>query len=103
MYNSLEIIAILFIIVIQAVIAFRAYNQINQLNSFLPDGKSSLTLKEYEIPSEEILEIEPSQVIDRIAYLANYNKTTPQSSSNDIDESEDSSELEEYKDVIEYS
>lgn len=100
MYNSLEIFAIIFIIVIQVIIAFRAYKQINQLNSFLPDGRSSLTLKEYEIPSEEILELEPSQVIDRIAYLAYQNKTTSEFSPKYIDEFADSSELEEDEDII---
>ena len=91
MYNSLEIFAITLIIIIQAIIAFRAYNQINQLNSFLPEGRSSLTLKEYEIPSEDILELEPSQVIDRIAYLANHKSVTSESSPIKIDEFADSS------------
>ena len=101
MYNSLEIFAIILIILIQAIIAFRAYNQINQLNSFLPDGRSSLTLKEYDIPSEEILELEPSQVIDRIAFLANHQKATSEASPQNIDESADSSRNEDDEDVIE--
>lgn len=100
MYNSLEIFAIILIIIIQAIIAYRAYNQINQLNSFLPEGRSSLTLKEYEIPSEEILELEPSQVIDRIAYLVNQNIIASESSSNDTEELADSSVIEDDEDVL---
>lgn len=100
MYNSLEVFVIILIIVIQVIIAFRAYKQINQLNSFFPDGRNSLTLKEYEIPSEDILDLEPSQVIDRIAYLANYNNTISESSPEYVNELADSSELEEDEDVI---
>ncbi len=81
MYNSIEIFAIILIIVVQCVIAYRTYNQISQLNSFLPEGRNSLTLKEYEIPSEEILDLEPSQVIDRIAYLSSYDYSSSESSS----------------------
>lgn len=100
MYNTLEILAVILIIVIQAVIAFRAYNQISQLNSFLPEGRSSLTLKEYEIPSEEILELEPSHVIDRIAYLANHNKIVSESSPEDTEELANPSGIEEDEDVL---
>lgn len=100
MYNSLEIFAIILIIVIQVIIAYRAYNQINQLNSFLPEGRSSLTLKEYEIPSEEILELEPSQVIDRIAYLANHNIIATETSSKGTEELVDSSVVDEDEDML---
>lgn len=71
MYNSIEVFAIIFIIVVQVIITLRAYIQIRQLNSFLPKGRSSLTLKEYEIPSEKILDMDPSQVINKITYIVN--------------------------------
>ncbi len=69
MFSSLETIAIIAIIITQWVIAYHAFRQIMQTKSFLPEGKSSLTLKEYEIPSDKILELEPSQVVDKITYL----------------------------------
>ncbi len=69
MFSSLETIAIIAIIVTQLVIAYHAYRQIQQMNSFLPEGKDSLALKEYGIPADKILELEPSQVVDKRAYL----------------------------------
>lgn len=74
MNNFLEIAAIILIIVIQIIIALRAYNQITHMKSFLPEGRYSLSLKEYEIPSEKILDLEPRQVINRITYLAKRNE-----------------------------
>ena len=68
MFSILEAIAIIGIIVVQLVIAVRAYKQIEQMKSFLPDGRSSLALKEYEIPADKILELKPSQVVNRITY-----------------------------------
>ncbi len=69
MFSSLETIAIIAIIITQLVIAYHAFKQIMQTNTFLPEGRDSLTLKEYEIPSDEILELEPSQIVDKITYL----------------------------------
>lgn len=69
MFSSLETIAIIAIIITQLVIAYHAFKQIMQTKSFLPGGRDSLTLKEYEIPSDKILELEPSQVVDKITYL----------------------------------
>ncbi|MBR6715098.1 MAG: hypothetical protein IKI83_01440 [Prevotella sp.] len=68
MFSTLETIAIIAIIIVQLVITNHAYRQIKQMRSFLPDGKSSLTLKEYEIPVDKILQLEPSQVVDKITF-----------------------------------
>lgn len=38
------------------------------MKSFLPEGRNSLALKEYDIPADKILELEPSQVVDKITY-----------------------------------
>lgn len=100
MYNSVEIFAIILIVIVQCVIAFRAYNQINQLNSFLPEGRNSLTLKEYEIPSEEILDLDPSQVIDRIAYLSSRNSSSSESSLKDVADYEKHSEQDDNESLI---
>lgn len=68
MSNSFEIIAIAIIVIAQVLIAFRTFRQINIMNSFLPEGRSSLKLEEYEIPAEEILGLDPSDVVGKIAY-----------------------------------
>lgn len=100
MYNTLEIFAVILIILIQFIIAYRAYSQINQLNSFLPEGRNSLTLKEYEIPSEEILELEPNQVVDRIAYLSNHNTVSSESISSDKEDYVNPFEQEEEETIL---
>lgn len=69
MYSSFEVFAIITIIIVQIMIARHAYRQIMQTKSFLPNGRASLELKEYEIPSDKILELEPSDVVDKIAFL----------------------------------
>lgn len=69
MFSIIETIAIITIIIAQIIIAVRAYRKILQMKSFLPDGKDSLKLREYEVPSDKILELEPSQVVDKILYL----------------------------------
>lgn len=71
MFSSLETIAIIAIIIAQFVLAYHAFKQIRQTKSFLPGGRASLTLKEYEIPSDIILELEPSDVIGKIKYRTN--------------------------------
>ena len=38
------------------------------MKSFLPEGRNSLTLKEYDIPADKILKLEPSQVVDKNTY-----------------------------------
>ena len=38
------------------------------MKSFLPEGRTSLALKEYDIPADKILKLEPSQVVDKITY-----------------------------------
>lgn len=68
MFSTLEIIAIIGIIIVQLIIAVHAYRQIDQMKSFLPGGRTSLDLKEYEIPADKILELEPYQVVDKITY-----------------------------------
>lgn len=68
MFSTLETVAIIGIIIVQLIIAVRAYRQIDQMKSFLPSGRTSLALKEYEIPADKILELEPSQVVDQITY-----------------------------------
>lgn len=69
MYSIIETIAIIAIIIAQIIISVRAYRKILQLKSFLPKGKDMLKLREYEVPSDQILELEPSQVVDKIIYL----------------------------------
>lgn len=68
MSNSFEIIVIAIIVLAQVLITLRAFRQINIMNSFLPEGRSSLKLEEYEIPSEDILGIDPSDVVGKITY-----------------------------------
>ena len=68
MFSTLETIAIIVIIIVQLIIAAHAYRQIYQMKSFLPEGRTSLALKEYDIPADKILELEPSQVVDKITY-----------------------------------
>lgn len=68
MFSTLETIAIIGIIIVQIIIAVHAYRQIDQMKSFLPEGRTSLALKEYAIPADKILELEPSQVVDKITY-----------------------------------
>lgn len=68
MFSVLETIAVIAIIIAQLVIAYRTYGQIKKLNSFLPGGKNSLSLQEYKIPSDEILNLEPRDVIGKIKY-----------------------------------
>lgn len=70
MFSTLEIIAIIGIIIVQLIIAVHAYRQIDQMKSFLPEGRTSLTLKKYEIPADKILELEPYQVVDKITYTS---------------------------------
>lgn len=69
MFSTIETIAIITIIIAQIIIAVRAYRKILQMKSFLSKGKDSLKLREYEVPSDKILELEPSQVVDKIIYL----------------------------------
>ena len=68
MFSTLETIAIIVIIIVQLIIAAHAYRQIYQMKSFLPEGRNSLTLKEYDIPADKILKLEPSQVVDKNTY-----------------------------------
>ncbi len=69
MFSTIETIAIITIIIVQIIIAIRAYRKILQMKSFLTKGRDSLKLREYEVPSDKILELEPSQVVDKIIYL----------------------------------
>lgn len=68
MFSTLETIAIIGIIIVQLIIAVHAYRQIDQMKSFLPEGRKSLVLKEYALPADKILELEPSQVVDKSTY-----------------------------------
>ena len=68
MFSTLDTIAIIGIIIVQLIIAVHAYWQIGQMKSFLPKGRTSLLLKEYEIPASKILELNPSDVVDKITY-----------------------------------
>ena len=63
MFSSLEIIAIIVIVCVQLVIAFRVYKQISNLNNFLPNGRHSLSLEEYSIPANKIAQLEPSDIV----------------------------------------
>ena len=83
MSSVLETIAVVLIIIAQLIIAYRAFNQIKKLKSFLPYGKASLSLKEYEIPSDKILELDPSDIVGKITYR-------PSSISIDEEEQEES-------------
>lgn len=73
MSSVLETVAVILIIIAQLVIAYRVYNQIQKLKTFLPDGKSSLTLEEYEVPVDKILELEPSDIVGKITYRPSSN------------------------------
>ena len=77
MYSSIEVFSIITIIIVQIMIARHAYKQIMQTNSFLPNGRESLELKEYEIPSNKILELEPSDIVDNLTYLVGYEVSCP--------------------------
>lgn len=68
MFSTLETIAIIGIIIVQLIIAVHAYRQIAQMKSFLPEGRKSLVLKEYVLPTDRILELDPSQVVDKNTY-----------------------------------
>lgn len=68
MSNSIEIFLIIVIIAAQATITWKAWTQIKSMKKFLPGGRASLELKDYEIPVDKILELEPSQVVDKITY-----------------------------------
>lgn len=68
MFSTLETIAIIGIIIVQLIIAVHAYWQIDQMKSFLPKERTSLLLKEYEIPASKILELNPSDIVDKITY-----------------------------------
>ena len=68
MSNSFEIIVIAVIVAVQLYVAIRTFRQINIMNDFLPEGRSSLKLEEYEIPTEEILGLNPSDVVGRLKY-----------------------------------
>ena len=59
MSSGFEIIAVIIIIIAQLVIAYRVYNQIQKMKTFLPNGKTSLALEEYEVPADKILDLEP--------------------------------------------
>ena len=74
MFSTLEPLAIIAIIVIQLIISVNVYKQILSIKSFLPNGRNSLSLKEYEIPADKILELEPSQVVDKRKYLVTSKK-----------------------------
>lgn len=69
MFSILEALAIIVIIIIQMLVARHAFKQIRQTSSFLPGGRRSLTLKEYEIPAEQIRQLEPSQIIGQEVYF----------------------------------
>lgn len=69
MFSFLEALAIIVIIIIQMLVARHAIKQIRQTRRFLPGGRRSLTLKEYEIPAEQIRQLEPSQIIGQEVYL----------------------------------
>lgn len=68
MSSSFEIFVIALIVIAQLFVAYRTFTQINIMNDFLPSGRSSLKLEEYEIPTEEILGLDPSDVIGKIKY-----------------------------------
>ena len=68
MFSILETIAIIGIIIVQMIIAVHTYKKIVQMKSFLPKGRISLALKEYALPADKILELQPSQVVDKITY-----------------------------------
>ena len=69
MFSILEALAIIVIIIIQILVARHAFKQIRQTRRFLPGGRRSLTLKEYEIPAEQIRQLEPSQIIGQEVYF----------------------------------
>ena len=55
--------------------AYRVYNQIQKLKSFLPNGKAALSLEEYEVPADKILELEPNDIVGKITYRPTLPKT----------------------------
>lgn len=69
MFSILEALAIIVIIIIQMLVARHAFKQIRQTRYFLLGGRRSLTLKEYEIPAEQIRQLEPSQIIGQEVYF----------------------------------
>lgn len=69
MSSTFEIIAIILIIVAQIIISVRTHKQIVQLNTFLPNGRESLSLEEYEVDKDRILELEPSQIINESSFV----------------------------------
>lgn len=68
MSSGFEIIAVIIIIIAQLVIAYRVYNQIQKMKTFLPNGKTSLALEEYEVPADKILDLEPRDIVGNITY-----------------------------------
>lgn len=86
MFSSLEIIAIIVIVCVQLVIAFRVYKQISNLNNFLPNGRHSLSLEEYSVPADKITQLEPSDIVGRIIYRSSYQIKKDDKSTEDIDD-----------------
>jgi len=89
MFSSLEIIAIIVIVCVQLVIAFRVYKQISNLNNFLPNGRHSLSLEEYSVPADKITQLEPSDIVGRIIYRSSYQIKKDDKSTEDIDDFDD--------------
>lgn len=89
MFSSLEIIAIIVIVCVQLVIAFRVYKQISNLNNFLPNGRHSLSLEEYSVPADKITQLEPSDIVGRIIYRPSYQIKKDDKSTEDIDDFDD--------------
>lgn len=89
MFSSLEIIAIIVIVCVQLVIAFRVYKQISNLNNFLPNGRHSLSLEEYSVPADKISQLEPSDIVGRIIYRPSYQIKKDDKSTEDIDDFDD--------------
>ena len=89
MFSSLEIIAIIVIVCVQLVIAFRVYKQISNLNNFLPDGKHSLSLEEYSVSADKIKQLEPSDIVGRIIYRSSSQFNVDDKSHEDIDDLDD--------------
>lgn len=89
MFSSLEIIAIIVIVCVQLVIAFRVYKQISNLNNFLPNGKHSLSLEEYSVPADKIKQLEPSDIVGRIIYRSSSQFNVDDKSHEDIDDLDD--------------
>ena len=89
MFSSLEIIAIIVIVCVQLVIAFRVYKQISNLNNFLPNGRHSLSLEEYSIPANKIAQLEPSDIVGRIIYRSSSQFNVDDKSHEDNDDLDD--------------